>query len=363
MVLQSTGIEIVQEFMSSDYVGKITIELIDKTVIIATILAVFLFILMLGWNYLKNGFESLTGGKPEMVNYNELVRTIVIVVCIFCYKPVITTVADITDYFNMLSAPSSQEYQQMINAKNKLYELSSGEQQELAALKSDLAAGNLKGQNIQIVKNRIAQLEGGAVAQALDTDIESEDPVSYWNPFKWKTMLLHFIATGLFGIIKIIISIMAGILFQFMMVVGPLALAFSIIPVFRNQIDTWFGTLINTAFIGTTYNILDHFHNAMFIELGKDSSLFALDSTTMETMEFALLILYLMPFFLTSKFVGKGDGGRFVSKSLQLATIAAAGALGGAAGASAGSGGAEKGKAVKDILDASKDAMGEGGDQ
>jgi hypothetical protein len=132
-----------------------------------------------------------------------------------------------------------------------------------------------------------------------------------------------------------------------------MAFAFSIIPAFKGQVDQWFGTLLNACFVFFTLNVLEAIVYGQMMNF-EDIFNNPIDvwQTSNSVMSFNVtsIILYLMAFWLTSKFVGKGDGGRVISKAVGVA----AAAVGGAAFAS-GAGGSRG--ALANTVATSKDAF------
>jgi hypothetical protein len=345
--MQDIGIEYVMSLFKSDFLQNAAHEALDRTTWIALLLASFLFSLTLGWNYLANGFKSLTEGKPgKIIDINELARVMVIILCIFCYKPLATTVVDISHYFNSLSAPSSNDYAEMVAAKDK-----QTVNNEINQIEEAISSNDISEPELTAMKNRIEALRAGPRTEESSFTLLEIVNVLKNLPY----YVLHAAAYTLFGMIKITVLLIAQVIIQFAIIVGPLALAFSILPIFKNQIETWFSFLINTLFISTTYNVLDFLHNKLFIKLYDVENTMHTDLFII--LQLVYLVLYLMPFFLTSKFAGKNDGGRIVSKGLQLATIAAVAAFSGGAGAAASGGGAGGGGTADKVLNSAKDAF------
>jgi len=136
---------------------------------------------------------------------------------------------------------------------------------------------------------------------------------------------------------------------------GPYAFAFSILPFLKDKIIEWFGVLLGIGFVFTTLNHLDHFSYYIMGTIIENKDFSFIDRQLVTAVNCMMIILYLMSFWLTSKYVGKGDGGRFVSKSLQMATLAAVAAFSGGAGAAAGGGAAGKSSQASNAMGAAGD--------
>jgi hypothetical protein len=123
------------------------------------------------------------------------------------------------------------------------------------------------------------------------------------------------------------------------------------VPIFRNQIDVWFGTLITTGLVLTTMHLLDCFLYGLINIISSADSFTFEDMYISNSINSAIVVMYLMSFWLTSKWIGKGDAGRFISKAVTLATMATVAAVGVGAAAA---GGAGKGASVGNVVDTFK---------
>lgn len=360
--------EIISEFYHSEFVDGVTNQLIEIVILIASLLAVFLYLITLGWNYLKSGFESLTGGnKGSIINYEELMRTIILVICIFSYKPIATTLADTIDYFNSLSAPKSTQMENLQKYMTKMYDDASMTENEkkVKLLEQEIASGNLDPTRTSVAQEEINKLKSSKDNTTENVNKAAEDSeMSTWewmemymNPDRWGSIFITGIASTLTAFVKIIVGLLAVFIFKFLLIVGPLAFAFSILPTFRSKLDEWFGTLLGTGFVFTTLNILDHFSFQLMSTVMGSEDFNQLDQSVVTIVNSLLIVLYLMAFWLTSKYVGKGDGGRFVTKSLQLATVAAVAAMSGGAGAAAGAGTSGTNSQIINAANAAGDAF------
>jgi hypothetical protein len=135
--------------------------------------------------------------------------------------------------------------------------------------------------------------------------------------------------------------------FKMLLVFGPLAMAFSIFPMFRDKAEKWLATTLNIGLVITTMNIIDHFMYALYADMFTNDSDTGFDDVLAAAgINLAMVAFYLLSFWLTSKWVGAADAGRVVSKGIAaaaVATSAMAGAAvmgaGGGKGAGGGSGG------------------------
>ena len=139
-------------------------------------------------------------------------------------------------------------------------------------------------------------------------------------------------------LIRVIISCITYNVLKVLFCVGPLAFAFSILPPFKNNVTAWFATVLNTGFVFTTMNILDAvFYETLYFSdnVIKNSDPGLQGITVNLAMNITMIVLYLMSFWLTSKYIGKGDAGRVLSKGVGIATALVGGAMIAGGGASA----------------------------
>lgn len=343
----------ITKFFENDTFQSVTEQMTKQTQAIAIGLAVFLFLLTLGYNYVKTSIDSVTGDKEgKIVDIKDIIRCIVIIFFISIYSlTLLPAINGTVRTFNKLTLPSTEQQGKLSAAiKEQMEERKAKEKQEV------ITAAN------QILNDPKASADDKETAQNI---IDHQDP-SLWSEISEVFNLDKYIAkfgAWLWGecmnilssLVKMIVGIISVILFKFLLVIGPLALAVSIVPMFRNQIDIWFGTLINVGLVVTTMHILDCLmYGLINITYSADSFSYE-DMHVVNAVNATIVVLYLMSFWLTSKWIGKGDGGRFVSKAVTLATMATMAVAGIAAGAGAKAGG-KSGSNVGNIVNTFKNS-------
>lgn len=360
MLLLQVGIgatdQFITNFFQNDLFQAVTIQMTKQTQAIALGLAMFLFLLSLGYNYVKNAIDSVSGSDTDgkIVDIKDVVRMIVIMFFISIYSlTILPAVNGSVRAFNSLTVPS-QAQQDKFGEEVKSYM----EKQKSQQLNDKKRACE------QILKNPNSKQEDKDAAQEMLNDMSNEDSVinKVLDSINPVSLIERFLAwfNGQFwnmlsGMVKLVVGVLAVILFKFLLVIGPLALAASIVPVFKNQVDIWFGTLINTGLVITTMHILDCFLYGMISIIWKADSFTFQDMYISNTVNAVTTILYLMAFWLTGKWIGKGDGGKFVSKTVTLATLAAVAAVG--AGVMAAKGGSG-GRTFGNVMDVFKNKKG-----
>lgn len=358
MILLSFTDLFISEYFNNDVLEVVTNQVSKQVQLIAIGLGTFLFLTMTGYNYIKTSLGSVLDSDSDgsIIDKKELVRTIIVLFLISIYSvAILPAINGSVRGFNALTQVDSKQKEDFSRGVKEYMD-----NQELAKKQEQLLAAE------KIINDKKETPENIAKAEQLKSQL-SEDPKSTMNqisqaleyaastPFRLRSWLDGQAMNFVMGIIKLIVGVLAVIIFKILLVLGPLALAVSIVPAYRGQADVWFGTLITTGLVITTMHLIDCFSYGL-ISMVWDSKKYSFeDGTVVATINIALIVVYLMTFWLTSKWIGKGDAGRFISKTVGLAAMAAGAAGGAGLAAAKGIGstasGAEK---LANVLSAAK---------
>lgn len=350
--------EFIVSLMSSEFMSNSVEIIIYRVIKVALVMGSIFYFINLGYNYISSSIGQLSGKKDEgFFKLNELIRTVVLLICISFYAQIARVITEGVDFMNSFTAPASKqsewldkqakEYKKMDNLNIKTLKIKALEDK----LKDPEATENQK----DFAKKQLAELEA-------ETQ-EDEQSGGFFGIFekiyafvRYLPMLFIHGVTGLIlGIIRIIILLMAVVVFKVLLILGPLAFAFSILPPFRDKIDEWFGTLIGVGLVFTTINILDHLVYEIFFQMVEQGYMAGAYDLAMLGFDITIIVCYILCFWLTSKWVGKGDAGRVLSKAVGLTTMAVGAGLA-KAGISAGGVGGGSG-IVGNVASAGKDAI------
>jgi len=334
-------------------------SLCASTVAVAFGLSGLFFFISLAWNYLNTGVKSLSGLNPEsFVNVSEIIRTLVIVACIGMYIPLVKTGVNTIEYINGMTKPTNLvQYVQSARNQQKVDDwLMNPLRQQFDSHLTKIE--KLYGKDSEKYKAFAAAVNLTDKA-ASNIDLNETERDAPTNSFDFSFSLLNFFFENPNGFITIILSAFAAIIrsiispliyavvigmSKFLIIVGPIAFAFSILPVFRRQIEVWATTLVNALMVFTTLNILEMINVAIVNYMYREP--WMVDSTSSLAFSFSTIILSTMAFWLTGKYAGKGDAGRVLTKAIGMMAAAvgvaagvASGVAGGAAGAAAKGGG------------------------
>lgn len=333
---------LINALQNYQHLDKVTEQVMSQMVTVASFLAIFLYLINLGWNYISHSVKNLTGSTHDgFFSIQDLIRSLVIIMCIFSYSIIIKTTTSGIDFFNSLSEPRDEQQKafKQYGANYLKSQTTYNSFLTTAALQKAVNDPDLEDWKKKLAQEELDKRQNQDNGDIKTSDSENvTDPsnensssiLNLLNPCALVTTIFGQLTKFITSVITIIVGGLAMFLFKFLICVGPLAFAFSILPAYRNQVDIWFGTYLNCGFVFTTIHILDHILYALIGSIMADPAFGNIDEGICIILNCVIIILYLMPFWITSKFIGKGDAGRFVSKTIMMAT-AATGLVAGAA--------------------------------
>jgi len=347
------------QYAEGPAIDNVVKTILKKTTELAMLLGICFYLIMLGFNYLKSGIDKFTNPNSEFfIDLNELTRSIGLLTLIALFPTIMTVVVGFVNVSYKMTKLSKADYETMegqntaINhmyagyikypeytkALNQIAKCNSGEQSGLPCyywqqVKTEWEQSGKKNTDktktvpatVTTKPAETPPMTGGIISDAISSAI---------------TELIGMLMLSLITCAKMIIFAITKIWLKVLYVVGPLALAFSIIPFFRRQGEIWFGYFLNTCFVFVTFNILDCIFFG-FLTL-KRAAVYQTQETSVVTYYFVLLIAYFSAFRITSYYVGKGEAGRAVGKA--VGTLADAGRLAFTAGVASKTGGNIAGK-------------------
>lgn len=339
--------ERIGDLLSVEITDQLTMNILSKVCIIAAIIASICFVCSLAWNYLSSAFDRMHKNEEEtkFARYNEIAKGFLHIVCISIYPVIALALAGSIEFFNQMSSPLSESNEKLTElAQTYIDRINlSYEEMEMEAIK-ETAEGKIGDQNdksaaqLQLQNNPSDPERSSALIEETNGENVStfRKLINLLNPANWISLAIQAVFTLLFGAVRGIVASIAAVMFKFFIIIGPLAFAFSILPAFEKQLTTWFGSLLNTGFVFMTLNILDMLTLGMFEFIIDGHQGTPVSPGYAIAFNSVSLITYASAFWLTSKFIGKGDAGRVLSKLVGAGTAAAmlmtggAGAVGGA---------------------------------
>jgi len=354
--------EFVISLMTASFMSNAVEVVIDRVVIIALVMGGAFYFINLGWNYITHSINSLSGKKSEgFFSIGELIRTIVLLLCIFFYPTIAQVISGGVDFLNSFTAPASKQSEWLDEQTVKYKQQADFNLEKIKkeALKDVLTDPNKTSEEKAFAQKQLDEMEA-----ELDSQSEDDGGGGFFDNWFEKieiylsnlpVLLLHGITAVILAIVRIIVIFMAAVVFKLMLILGPLAFAFSILPPFKDKIDEWFGTLLGVGLVFTTINLFDHLVYEIFYQMSVFPGIGGNYAFSMLGFDIVIIVCYLLCFWFTSKWVGKGDAGRVLSKAVALTTMAVGAGLAGAGIAVGGAGGGSG--TVGNVASAAKDAI------
>ncbi len=285
------------------YVLGLTLE----QIVIAEALAVMFFVIGVVYNVLTTVIKS-RGMQP--INFAEFGRIVVIMFALGLYIPVIGFPVKVIDLINRATQPSANE---IIDYSQKL-----GEHTYENGL-----PGTLEKEFVPDPRN-----------EESNDDIHAEE-LTLWDylgmalsPLSIGAFFLDTIVVSLASVVRIIMQALLKILSLVLFVFGPYAFVASILPIWKDKIVVWFNAFITVYFSYVVFNILDRI---LYFNLFKDifSAMNVYEFTGLQSLALnvAILVVYILPFWISGKVVGSSDSGRFLSMFAQVTTAVTYAAL------------------------------------
>lgn len=199
-------------------------------------------------------------------------------------------------------------------------------------------------------------LNGPPVAGTVPApEAKAEDDISFSDIFMGVVNIWLFLQNALLSlssilitVVSIVVKLLAAVLSKVFFAIGPLAVAFSMLPIFKDKFGQWFGVYLNLLCVPITINILDFIFYGSVLEAMKGEGF--MNPLMQIALYVAMIVCYCLTFWITSFFVGSSSAGRVLSTATTMATSAIGFLAGGAGGAmaSGGSSGGSKGNIFED---------------
>lgn len=329
MLLQITNpnsfADFVYQLFNASYIND-AVELgMIRVMKVASALAITFYFVNLAYNYSSNTTKALIGGKPDGFSYDELIRSIVLIGCIAIYLPLAEGITTSVQWINDTTSPGSTQSQLLDTYANQYLEKynQSKLNMEKLAFEDAISDPNKTDDEKIFAQQELNKIKEQEEAKTFATENETLQSISnavgvLADPAQMASMMFSGIVVLLLSIIRIVVAFITLFTFKILLILGPLAFAFSILPMFKNKLEEWFGTLLGAGLVFTTLNIIDHL--AYDVIVTRFNAGFGGTNAFAEVgLQCSLIIAYLMCFWYTSKWVGKGDAGRVLSKAITLA--------------------------------------------
>jgi len=142
------------------------------------------------------------------------------------------------------------------------------------------------------------------------------------NAFSWG--ILEALVRCVAEIVSYIVTIFAYTISRLLYVLGPLAIAFSILPPFKDKLAGWFSMFLNALCVPFTLAIINAIFQRMFIAFATNS---VMSSSFFIIINTCYIISVCMAFWFTSFYVGSSASSKIMSMAVGAATALASGGM------------------------------------
>jgi hypothetical protein len=346
-----------QDLLTNDTTDSLISGITIGMVAIAGALATSFIFISIAWNYIS----TIIKGGPNTFSLAEVSRIWMLWLLIGAFPIVMA----IPSYFAealrtgtaaLVNQTDIDNYQQYINLRSN-YEASLEQMDSTKANKYMLQSNTSTANGTTPVPNNNNNISPNG--SAVDANAEPSLWNSVLNLFSYQQAL----ATIITGIIFILSQILKLAILAFcvagskvLFCIGPLAVAFSVLPWWKDKLLDWFNFYCTLLFTPVIMNVIDaiamhHLYEnfqTYVITSSNPTSTLTQNLFASAALDLTILFLYFSALTITSKVVGSADAGRVfsegVNKIIQGAQLAAgistAAAIGGssAAGNIAGAG-------------------------
>lgn len=312
--------EVIEALFNASLIDEGVNEAVGVSITLGAILAPLFFLGNVVWNFSVATLKNF-GQRPTILfDRMELVRASILwFILTIGYQPIFGTFAKLGE---ALGRYSTSKTVAVANGKNKLADNYSAQlQKETDAAKQGEQPANQEQQTQQ-------------------QQPPADDSISMWDVIKggWNTIILSVwgAAWGLLCVIvRVVVLTFSIVLAKIFYAIGPIVIAFSILPVFKDKFGQWAGVYLNCLCVPFTMNLLD---TIIFSVIGKawtGESLASPYSTMIFGM--CMTICYALAFWITSFYCGSSGAAKIMSTAVSVATQAATMAMSGGASGAAGS--------------------------
>jgi hypothetical protein len=351
---------IVEGLLSKDIFTGIVNEMVLKTSAVASAVIVLSWAINFGYNYFSNSIKD----QAKKIDFPNLVGSLLVVGVFWVYIPVVGGIIQFVFLFNDAVKLNDAEWDKMVkNVYNNT---------DPSLKFTDPTNDKYVYDGKEIDYDTYIKLPLEEKLKYVRRDVMSgSEEFSMWtmDPMKFISSGLAFITATITSMIRVIIQAIVMGLIKILYVVGPLAIVFSLVPIWKDKLGTWFSTMINMCFVLTTMSILDQLILGSAWDTSALPTKMNVSVNYSETQQsligqmgnnIAYIVNYLLVFWLTSKYIGSDDAGRALGTAAQVGmqTLSAVRGIGGGKGVGGNNGGdGGGGNNVNSVSSTAKDPM------
>lgn len=319
--------EVINSFFDTGLLDEGVNDAVFKAILVGSILAPLFFLGSVVWNFATTTLKNV-GERPHLFNRMELIRACVIwFILSFGYVPIFGTFARVGEALGRYSISDSQVVQKGKQAVTDQYtnELKKEAEQPTEETQSD--------------------------PKTSDQKLTPDESISAWDIVKGGINTVVLAVSGaVWGLLSVVIRsvvlMFAIIMAKLFYVIGPVVLAFSILPIFKDKVGQWLGVYLNCLCIPFTMNLLD---TIVFSVVGKAYTGESIaDPVVISIFGICMTICYALSFWVTSFYCGSSGAAKVLSTAVGVAAQAVSMGMSAMAGAGAASVGGKGGNIIED---------------
>ena len=301
--------------------------------------------------------KYLTGNGNDILNLNKFFGYILIWFFTFQYMPVMNTLGFFVDAIESSVKNGIDPSQEGLNQSKTIAEtgcktertvmyaflLSKGDQKEIDQFRT---SKNLSAEEIQCAQLMVStnDLNAGSPEKTEEFSIARFFTISGGLV----ALLIEGLNAGVMAAIRVFLELISALLTTFLLIVGPFAIAFNMMPFSINEgvLKNWFATWFSIKCWMITVTLIDYMH-AKLMEGHLDKLANSSASTFLSdvggialstVVSCSFVVMYIITPYLTNLYT-KGSGGQFLSLFVGTAAMAAKAATKAASGGAGGGGG------------------------
>jgi len=328
--------EVINSFFDTGLLDEGVNDAVLKAILVGSILAPLFFLGSVVWNFATTTLKNV-GERPHLFNRMELIRACVIwFILSFGYVPIFGTFARVGEALGRYSVSDSPVVK---NGKQAVKNQFTNELKKEAEQPTDETQNDPK---------------------TSDQKLTTEESISAWDIVKGGINTIVLAVSGaawglLSVIIRSVVLMFAIIMAKLFYVIGPVVLAFSILPIFKDKVGQWLGVYLNCLCIPFTMNLLD---TIVFSVVGKAYTGDSIaNPMVISTFGICMTVCYALSFWVTSFYCGSSGASKVMSSAITWGTqMASLGASMLANGAATAASGASGGNIIEDTTGATQGA-------
>lgn len=327
--------EVITSFFDTGLLDEGVNDAVLKSIIVATILAPFFFFGNVVWNFATTTIKNV-GERPHLFNREELIRACILwFILSVGYVPIFGTFARIGEALGRYSISDSKV---IADGKKAITDQYNNELKKEAEQSPD---------------------EPQEDAKTPTDELSKDESISAWDIVKGGVNTFVLTMSGaIWGLLSVVIRsvvlMFAIIMAKLFYVIGPIVLAFSILPVFKDKLNQWVGVYLNCLCIPFTMNLLD---TIVFSVVGKAYSGDSIaDPVAITMFGICMTICYALSFWVTSFYCGSSGAAKVLSTAVAVGTAAVSSGMSMLAGGASAGGGASGGNIIEDTANSTNKA-------